>query len=92
MNRKLLLREIASTLQTKKAKEGTGSESWRKIPLWDWGKKEIEEFRSGAQHPPRTFPIGATDKEKIEIMKRNIEKYKVQSDEARDWWDSRMNV
>jgi hypothetical protein len=77
MNRKLLLREIASTLQTKKTKEGTGSESWRNKPLWDWNKQEIEDFCSGVKHPPRIFPIGATDKEKIQIIKKRMGSYTI---------------
>lgn len=92
MSKRILLREIASTLQTKRAREEIGSSSWRNKPLWDWGKNEIEEFCSGVKPAPPIFPLGATDKEKIAILQRDIEKYKVLSDEAGDWLKEKPKV
>lgn len=85
MSKKILLREIASTLQTKKSKDGTGSESWRNKPIWEWGGTEIEDFCTGVKPAQPIFPIGATDKEKIEILQKDIDKYKILSDGAESW-------
>jgi hypothetical protein len=84
MSRKTKLQEIASTIKVSKRADKTINPLWRK-PGYVIGLRELRELFSTIEYDPPKFPPGATRDEKIAILNKQIESYKILSDSPLNW-------
>ena len=84
MSKKGKLTEIVSTIRRQKREETQRKKLWR-MPGFLMGQTELKTLLSTTKPPPPNFPAGATVQQKAEILRQDLENFRILSDTPLTW-------